>query len=402
MLLFYLQQLSIPLLPPVEEFQKRVHPYFVNRYNFAFDDRLPNLTKNQNRCSELLLGFFKFYKNFDFESLVICPLYGKAFRKADILAKKLPEFQQYYEMLNSNPNLSPMQLHKCICIQDPFETTHSIPGVIAKLEFHKILWKFEYTAEIIDSELQSQGESTKLLLSIFDAEKLNHISQQKIQKHPKILRSRQESSVTKSLEAAIYRISLHIKPTDFHQSIVRKILTKKNRSTHIHRAWAEYTIEGIALILKDIFLVKMNVSENESNGTEKPLIDTITTPNSQDRNVQKDFESELCANFSREFIITGSRDVFLGRKQTKNITVNSFNSEMLESQDRFDKTSLEIHLNAAVKISTNLDSYDEITIEFNDLIKTKKNNSFKPFITIFEQNLHNLLKIYLVHCLNVP
>lgn len=127
MLLFYLQQLPTPIVPPICEFQERVQPFYVNGYNFAFDERLPNRTTNQSRCSELLMGFFKFYKTFDFESHVICPLYGKAFRKADVLARKIPEFRRYYEMLNLNPNISPMQFNKCICIQDAFEYSHSIP-----------------------------------------------------------------------------------------------------------------------------------------------------------------------------------------------------------------------------------------------------------------------------------
>lgn len=47
MLLFYLQQLPTPILPPICAFQERVHPLYVNGYNFAYDERLPNRTTNQ-------------------------------------------------------------------------------------------------------------------------------------------------------------------------------------------------------------------------------------------------------------------------------------------------------------------------------------------------------------------
>lgn len=211
MLLFYLQQLPVPILPPIAEFQKRLPPYLVNGYNFSFDDRLPNHTMNQNRCSELLMGFFKFYKNFDFSTQVICPLFGKAVRKTDIFEKKLPEFQRYHEMLHLNPNLSPMQLNKCICIQDPFEITHSISGVIALLEFQKIVCKFECAAEIIESELQTGGESTKLLLSIFDADKFNQATQQKLQKVPEEQRVRYQPAVFRSQNGTAY----HLKSSDY-------------------------------------------------------------------------------------------------------------------------------------------------------------------------------------------
>lgn len=118
MLIFYLQQQQI--FPAIYQFQVGVQPYLVNHYNFAFNERLKCQTANRKRCSELLLGFFKFFRNFKFDSQVICPLYGKSFSKDDILKYKLPEFHRYHELLAMNPRLSPMQFNKCICIQDPF------------------------------------------------------------------------------------------------------------------------------------------------------------------------------------------------------------------------------------------------------------------------------------------
>lgn len=386
MLLFYLQQLPEPILPPINEFQKRVHPYFVNGFNFAYDDRLPNQTKNRNRCSELLMGFFKFYKAFDFESHVICPLYGKAFHKSDILSKKLPEFNRYHEMLNSNPNLTQMQFNKCICIQDPFEITHSIPGLIANLEFQKILLKFENAAEIIESELKSEGESTKLLLLIFDADKFNQYVQDKIPKGG----SRGGSAVFRSHNNS--KSILQIKPTDYHLSIVREILTKQSTSSNtkidniaINRCWAEHVLEFIVQMLQDIFMLKME--GDEKSGTEAPSTSAaLDTENDKDS-----------SKFSKIFEISGNRDVFLGRKQAKKINSNSLNMEMLDSQDRYKNSTIEIQLKAAVQISTTFGDSTEITINFEDSIKTKKNNSFKTFCTNFDQNLNNLLKIYFVH-----
>lgn len=395
MLLFYLQQLPIPILPPISEFQRRVRPRIINGYNFAYDDRLPNQTQNQNRCSELLMGFFKFYRGFDFESHVICPLYGKIFQKANILAKKVPNFQRYYEMLNVNSNLSPLQLNKCICIQDPFEITHSIPGVIANLEFQKIIWKFEYAADIIETELKSNGESTRLLLLLFDGEKFVQYCQQKLQQSPNDLQSKKQTAVFRSQSNVSLKATVHIKPTDYHLSIVREILTRKNIDSNvkidnqaIHKSWCEHVINFIVLILEDIFKLKIVKSKSIINNTEKPstsseINNIITTPES---------ESE---RFTKFFCIEGSRDVFLGRKQTKKITINSLNAEMLDSIERFKNNSKEIKLEASVNITTN--TFDDITVDIADLIKTKKNNSFKTFLTNFDQNLNNLLKICFVH-----
>ncbi|XP_055308241.1 uncharacterized protein LOC129572325 [Sitodiplosis mosellana] len=401
MLIFYLQQQQV--LPAIAEFQHRVHPYLVNHYNFAFDDRL----NNQKRCSELLgtsellLGFFKFYRSFDFESHVICPLYGRAFRKADIMiSNKLPEFRRYHDLLAMNQSLSPMQFNKCICIQDPFESileiTHSIPGIIANLEFQKIVWKFEYAAETIEAELQTEGESTKftgkLLMFLFDAEKCNQWLQQKMSKCPvNKTRSLQETTVLKqqSSTSACCNV-ITIKPTENHLSMIREMSVKKRDDSNatkidnrtIHLSWSEFVIESVILILRDIFMLEMEkLSMSETPST------------SVNMNAECSDDNEA---FTKEFNITGSRDVFLGRKQTKKITVNTLNLEKLESQERY-KQSLEIQLKAVTKIRTDINNFDEVTIEFHDLIKTKKNNSFRTFFTNFDQNLNNLLKIYLVH-----
>lgn len=402
MLLFYLQQLPTPIVPPICEFQERVQPFFVNGYNFSYDDRLPNLTANQSRCSELLMGFFKFYKTFDFESHVICPLYGKAFRKSDILERKIPEFHRYYEMLNLNPNLSPMQFNKCVCIQDPFEITHSIPGVIASLEFQKIMLKFAYAADIMDYELKTNGESTKLLLLIFDAEKFNQYIQQKVQRVSSENTNKKQTAVFRSQNAATFKTTLHIKPTDYHLSIVREILTKKSDpnikidSQAINQSWCEYIVDFVVLILRDIFMLKIENDEVENTraGLEAP---STSTARNEDNANGESSSGKSVNSLAKMFVASGTRDVFLGRKQSKKITIHTLNAEMLDSQERHKKTTWEIQLKVHVKVLPDTNTYDDISIEFHDLIKTKKNNSFKTFFTNFDQNLNHLLKIYFVH-----
>lgn len=169
MLIFYLQSLSTPIVPPIMHFQLWIQPYYVNGYNFAFDERIRNTTTNQSSCYELLKGFFRFYADFKFKDHFICPLNGKAFRKSDVWDRKVPEFQRYFDW--TKQKWKSLESNKNICIQDPFEITHSIPGIICNAEFQRIIWKFEYAADIIDAELRSNGESANLFLSLFDADK---------------------------------------------------------------------------------------------------------------------------------------------------------------------------------------------------------------------------------------
>lgn len=345
-----------------------------------------------SRISELLLGFFNFYKAFDFESHIICPLYGKAFRKSDVLAKKVPEFTRYYEMLNFNTNISPMQFNKCICIQDPFEITYSISNNIAAFDFQKIMLKFEYAAAIVDYELKTNGESTKLLLLMFDAEKFNQNIQLKIQ--------RSATAVFKRNSTTIHKSSLIIKATDYHLSIVREILMKKSSDINlkidnqaINKTWCEYIIEFIEKILRDIFILK--IDNDEVNNIRKELEGDFA-------NAEKNTDNESGLNSSENainrYILTGTRDCFLGRKQSKKITIQTLNAEMMESKERSKQSgTCEIQLKMYAKISADTKNYDAIHIDFYDLIKTKKNNSFKTFFTNFDQNLNHLLKICFVH-----
>lgn len=339
------------------------------------------------------MGFFKFYTTFDFESHIICPLYGKAFRKTDVLARKVPEFQRYFEILNFNPNISPMQFNKCICIQDPFEVTYSISNSINFVEFQKILLKFEYAAETIDYELRTNGESTKLLLLIFDAEKFNQSIQQKIQ--------RTSTAVIRPNSTASHKSSLIIRQTDYHLSVVREILTKKSTDSNIkidnqsiNQAWCEFIVDFIETILRDIFMLKIE-SDNVQliADADAEAASTSTAKNNDNENDMSTSENE----FTKTFVLSGTKDVFLGRKQSKKITITSLNTEMMESQERFKNTAWEIQLKLEVKVLPDAKNFDAIQFEFHDLIKTKKNNSFKTFFTNFDQNINHLLKICFVH-----
>lgn len=411
MLIFYLQQEEV--FPTIHQFQIGVQPYLVNHYNFAFDERVKNQTTNRKRCSELLLGFFKFYKSYQFDSQVICPLYGRSFCKDDILEYKLPEFQRYHELLTMNQSLSSMQFNKCICIQDPFgnvqilnenrqafskqffisEITHTIPGVIANVQFQKILLKFEYAAEIIETELEMEGQTTKLLKLLFDTEKFNQWIQQRMSKDLK-KNSLQKTTILKPQTSTSARYNIiKVKPTEKHLSMIREISMKKRNSNSekidnlaIHRFWAELIIDGIICILRDIFMLEIDKFQTNNTKIELSKIFNMNAETSDDRRP-----------YTEEFNIMGSHDVFLGRKQIKKITVNTFNLEKLESQERLKRSALKIQLKAATKIQTDVCNFDEVTIQFHDLIRTKRNNSFKSFVTNFGQSLNNLLKIYLVH-----
>lgn len=427
LLLFYLQTLPQPIVPPIIEFQRHVRPFIVNHCNFAFDYQMPNRSRNQSRCSDLLLGFFQYYRDFDFGSHLICPLHAKIFRKAEVLEKKIPELQRYEEILLADSYETPMQLNKSICIQDPFDITHTIPGVIANLEFQKIVWKIGYAAEVIQEELKKSGETTALILQIFDSEKFDQFVKTK-----KVLTktsARQQSKAVTSVvtqDAQNSKTTYQIKSSDFMLSIVRELLSKSSKGAAgkfdkhaIQQFWAETVIEIVVHIFKDIFMVEINApkaTETSStsmpteNGEESPPPTTTDEPDApetptseeapkEDDNATKVLDKKT-DKFLKIFDINGTCDVFLGRKQTKKVTANTLNIELRDSQHRFKNANAakcKINLNASVKITTDLENFDAVTVELSDQIKTKKNNFYKTFCTNFIQNVNNLLKIYFVY-----
>ncbi|XP_023345083.1 speckle targeted PIP5K1A-regulated poly(A) polymerase [Eurytemora carolleeae] len=79
MLIFYLQQLENPILPPVAEILELdgMDPEFnINGWIFSFSfENIVSVNKNLMSLEQLLTGFFEFYSTFYYE-FIICPFFG--------------------------------------------------------------------------------------------------------------------------------------------------------------------------------------------------------------------------------------------------------------------------------------------------------------------------------------
>lgn len=363
MIVYYLQQLEEPILPPIIEFQRNVPPVYENHYNFAFDMSFKFTTNNCWRFSELLLGFFKFYSKFDFASNIICPLYGKTISKKDIV-KPCEELQRYKDILKmQTPEMrQKMQLNKRICIQDPFQLTRTIPGDISVKEFRKIQLRFGYTADIIEALLKEFGDSTMMLQAIFDVASYDaYLEKMRQPRSEKRIVTQSIGSHTSTNGSC----SGHLIPTKDHLMMIRKYLKKQNKLTDtkndaqdIQRVWCEQMVEFLIVSLEEIFLCSRH-------------------PNT----------------FNHSFTIVGTRDVFIGRKQIRPITTKSFEKEKLFSKERSLKSKL-MQLNASVKICIDSTKFEFVDIEFTDLKLTKKNNSFRAFTSVFFNVMNYLLTTY--------
>lgn len=172
LILFYLQTLPCPILPPIFLFQQNIRPYLVNGYNYAFNQYFPRFTLNGQRISQLLLGFFEFYKDYDFKSHIICPLYGRAFQKHNLFDNHPIEFQRYQYLRRVNPNDGRLDLNKFMCIQDPFKLTHILSCRMNSKQFQNFQNKLSGTCKTIKKNLSESGETSKIFIDIMDKDKL--------------------------------------------------------------------------------------------------------------------------------------------------------------------------------------------------------------------------------------
>nr|CAH7715489.1 unnamed protein product [Callosobruchus chinensis] len=72
--------------------------------------------------SELLTDFFKFYSNFDFETLVISPFLGRSLKKQQFENhESLPDELKPYKTYLRTEQAIPFKHQAVVCIQDPFD-----------------------------------------------------------------------------------------------------------------------------------------------------------------------------------------------------------------------------------------------------------------------------------------
>lgn len=156
MIIFYLQQPPMPILPSVEWLQRdRVNDVIVDFWNTGFIPHRALLppTSNNLSISELLGGFFEYYSMFNFDELVICPFMGFPLKK-DLfkdLNRLPPPFERY--KLNVVRNLvMPMRFLTPWCVQDPFEQSHNVASAVSTRMASEIRDYLQFAANAYEKE----------------------------------------------------------------------------------------------------------------------------------------------------------------------------------------------------------------------------------------------------------
>lgn len=373
LLIFYLQSLKSPIIPAIKQFQRNVPPIYINDMNLAFNERYKNITKNRQRQSELLLGFFEFYSTFDFESQIICPLHGKAFPKENVVQKHPTEFARYIDVMDRHPDLTGLKLNKIICIQDPFDICQTIPGPLSKPHFQEFRWKISTAASIFKKTLEETGENGRLLLSIFNKNAFVEVK-------PEAVKANKSSFFLKVL------------PIESELVLIRKYLLKTKgpdtviKAADIKALWAKKIIDYLIDMLTNVFCMSITPLEIE---TVNEVSETAS------KSPKVDGQSDVHTNDLYKIIeVIGTKDVFYGRKQQKILAPSFIRIEIDTSKKRLENNQMEINFKAKVNIAATPNSADFVTVDFEDLVRTKKNNFFKGFQALFSSSVRHFLKGY--------
>lgn len=171
--LFYLQQESVKLVPPLIELKRKVVPEIVEGWQVNFDkSKLANNEDsegagNNKSIPELLHGFFDFYARYEFKHNVVCPIDGQSYKKESFNdVDNIPEsMDRYREYLKTKENPVAFPINKTMCVQDPNELNHNVTGNICAKHLEKFQAYCVAAAEICVAAAEKNYK--ELLPSIF-------------------------------------------------------------------------------------------------------------------------------------------------------------------------------------------------------------------------------------------
>ncbi|XP_057365194.1 speckle targeted PIP5K1A-regulated poly(A) polymerase-like [Daphnia carinata] len=131
MAVYYLQQIDPPLIPNVESLQSAVsveERMSCNGWNISY--KVPSVTESVNIASQitiidLLIGFFRYYRNLNASEMVVCPLQGKLVPKIEFKDSAISAKEEL-PCNDENRDLRPPLKLSLLTVQDPFELDFNV------------------------------------------------------------------------------------------------------------------------------------------------------------------------------------------------------------------------------------------------------------------------------------
>lgn len=362
MILYYLQAIKPPIYPPMSEFQKNCPPQNIDHWNVAFDFAYELKSKNNAKVADLVVGFLEFYRDFQFDRYVICPLYGKTYSRELFASKKIPpEFDRYIAYLRK-PNANHLNTSNPICVQDPFNLSHNVAASCGKYLFERFKQEITFSAKMARAALNQNGESAQVLLNLFN------------QSAPIDPKQQQPRSG---------ELFCRIKPVEVELSILRTILAQSQTTTvveliDVHRKWIEKIIEFIILIFEKLFLFEVTQVETR-NGSDM-------------KSTRSEGQDDIhCNKFHKKLKLHGSFNVYQGKSNFKCSATNYLQECEKHARNIYDKKGSPIDLDCSVDLSV-AQEYKAVDIRF--INGTGKESDLKQIFNQFSNRCRNDLKAY--------
>uniref|UniRef100_A0A182JYZ1 Uncharacterized protein n=1 Tax=Anopheles christyi TaxID=43041 RepID=A0A182JYZ1_9DIPT len=165
MVIFYLQTRKLPVIPSVEDLQQGIERINFGPWNLGYPRQIQYKTWNVNTVRELLVGFFKYYSEFNFAKNLISPFVGRLSSLVELEKKLIRELAPYYRAIERE-DYPTFVSGPFISIQDPFELNVNVGKVLRTnvlLEQMKLSFKHAYE---LCQRFQS-AEFSKLLVALF-------------------------------------------------------------------------------------------------------------------------------------------------------------------------------------------------------------------------------------------
>lgn len=313
-------------------------------------------TLKNTTCIAMLVGFFKYYSDFDYNTLIICPYLGKPLEK-DLFKfpEKLPNYYDVYKEFIEIEDNQPLKVETCICMQDPLEHSRNTTSVI----LNTVLDKFVNFCRL-GKKLCDAG-TNKLLFKLFTED----LQFQKV-----------IGQVSASNDSASFQIVMKT-----NLIYLKKKLEKSEKISDgvaaEGKAWFETVIEFMKIMLKDF--LDFDIHE-----------DTEALPA---KNMRENDQTSVHDNNNFHFKCSGKLNCWDNRKnklkelQNKDFAKKNFVekevsiTESIKSGCGFTPTANILEVNIFVKFHT-----DPTSVDINIKKKSSYKNTFKSFSNFFVSN----------------
>ncbi|XP_050095384.1 speckle targeted PIP5K1A-regulated poly(A) polymerase [Anopheles aquasalis] len=347
MLIFYLQTRKLPVIPSVEDMQQGIPRIEYGPWNLGYPQAITYKTWNENSLRDLLIGFFRYYSEFEFTRNLISPFVGRLCSLEELEKKNIRELAKYYRACEVD-GYTPLMTGPWITIQDPFELNLNVARVmITDKRFEQLRLSLQHGYDVCTRHRESSF--AKLLEALFTDTKLYTKAKPSSKAKNGAQKGKNgETNGTAGKDppppAKAPGQTWRFPPLENELFVVKQILLTRDpeRKTvitepRIRELWSASVLEFMVDILRKLFMVELEPVEEEPPQDEKKP-DTKLPDTVQEASTEAEAApSDLACPHKKQFIMTCERQVFIARKRIKITNEAELKQEIDISKQRWDR-----------------------------------------------------------------